>query len=137
QERRSCPHGLHRQGEEININEAFPSFLMSSKFADYVNAVLALENGLNSKEFEVSDMGKRLLLLANDLSNVIAKEAERKLQEIYAMIDKEINEELEKLRANYEAKKKEEISLVDGAAQRNFDRAVDFLVSKVIEVLKS
>ncbi|MCQ4343765.1 MAG: hypothetical protein NO117_02245, partial [Sulfolobales archaeon] len=83
---------------------------MSSKFADYVNAVLTLENGLKSKEFEVSDMGKRLLLLANDLSNAIAKEAEKKLQEIYAMIDKEINEELEKLRANYEAKKKEEIS---------------------------
>ncbi|MCG2888609.1 MAG: hypothetical protein L7H21_02605 [Sulfolobales archaeon] len=110
---------------------------MSSKFADYVNAVLTLENGLKSKEFEVSEMGKRLLLLANDLSNAIAKEAEKKLQEIYSMIDKEINEELEKLRANYEARKKEEISLVDGAAQRNFDRAVDFLVSKVIEVLKS
>jgi hypothetical protein len=110
---------------------------MSSKFANYVNAVVSLENGLKSKEFEVSDYGKRLMLLVDELANELSKAADAKLQEIYAMIDREVNDEVQKLRGTYEAKKQEELKSVDNAAKRNFDAAVNLLVSKVIEVLKS
>lgn len=108
-----------------------------ARLEDYVNALAVFEQGLKAKNLEIADLSKKLIIQAEALSHELEKVAESKYAEIKQMIDNEIKNETFVMKNEYEKLKAKNIEEVRNNAQKNFDKAVDFLVSKVLEVLRS
>ena len=109
---------------------------MSSKLATYANLIIEYENQLKDAEKKTAEDGKKIILLAETLSSQFRVVAEQVLSQIFSDIDQVYSSRISQLSKKYSELREKEISEIKKKAEKNVDKAVDFVLTKLMEVFK-
>lgn len=109
---------------------------MSSKIKVYADAVVKYETNLKEIEKKIAEDGKKLILLSESLTQKLKSVAEEYVTSISAELERKYAEEANKLRLKYGEERSKEINKIKQLAEDNLDKAVDFVISKLLEAYK-
>lgn len=115
----------------MNINNK-----MSSKLAAYANLIVRYEDELKNLEKKLADDGKKLVLLAESLTPQLRATAEDVLSQISQEINKSTQEKISELTKKYTEEREKELAKIKEMAQKNLDKATDYVLKKLEEVFK-
>ncbi|BCU70707.1 hypothetical protein [Stygiolobus caldivivus] len=109
---------------------------MSSKLATYANLIVRYENQLKDTEKRTAEDGKKIVLMAENLSSQFRNVAEQVVSQIFTEIDQTYSSQIQQLSKKYFEEREKEIEKIKKQAQKNVNKAVDFVIAKLLEVYK-
>lgn len=109
---------------------------MSSKLAVYANLIIRYENEIKEEERKLADDGKRLVLLSQSLASQLRNVAEEVFSEISKEIEKASDAKVREISQKYQQEREKELLKIKQNGEKNLDKAVDFVLRKVMEVYK-
>ncbi|MFP3197208.1 MAG: hypothetical protein RXQ78_02045 [Sulfolobaceae archaeon] len=109
---------------------------MSSKLATYANLIIKYENQLKDVEKKTVEDGKKIVLMADSLSSQFRAVAEQVISQIFKEINQTYSSQIQQLSKKYTEEREKEIEKIRKQAEKNVDKAVELVVSKLLEVYK-
>ncbi|MFP3065015.1 MAG: hypothetical protein RXR59_05705 [Sulfolobus sp.] len=109
---------------------------MSSKIAVYANLIIRYENEIKEEERKLADDGKKLVLLSQSLASQLRNVAEQVFTEVSKEIERASDTKGREISQKYQQEREKELLKIKQNGEKNLDKAVDFVLRKVMEVYK-
>lgn len=109
---------------------------MSSKLATYASLIVRYEQELKNMEKNLSDDGKKLVILAESLVSQLRSVADEVLAQISQDIDKNTNDKINELSKKYAEEREKQLSKINQMGQKNLEKASQLVLEKIEEVFK-
>ena len=109
---------------------------MPSKLTTYASLIIKYEQELKNIEKNLSDDGKRLIVLTESLAGELRSIADEVLAQITQDIEKNTNDKISELTKKYAEEREKELSKINQMGQKNLEKASQFVLEKVEEVFK-
>jgi len=109
---------------------------MSSKLATYASLIVRYEQELKNIEKNLSDDGKKLVILTESLVVQLRSVADEVLAQISQDIDKNTNDKISELTKKYAEEREKQVSKINDMGQKNLEKASQLVLEKIEEVFK-
>jgi len=109
---------------------------MSSKLATYASLIVRYEQELKNMEKNLSDDGKKLVILTESLVSQLRSVADEVLAQISQDIDKNTNDKINELSKKYAEEREKQLSKINQMGQKNLEKASQLVLEKIEEVFK-
>jgi len=109
---------------------------MSSKLATYASLIVRYEQELKNMEKNLSDDGKKLVILTESLVGQLRSVADEVLAQISQDIEKNTNDKINELSKKYAEEREKQLSKINQMGQKNLEKASQLVLEKIEEVFK-